>query len=48
MEEIVKFACKKNLLILADEVYQENIYTNDKFYSFKEILDSLPAPYNKT
>lgn len=39
IEEIIKFAYEKNLVILADEVYQENIYTaNKKFHSFKEVL----------
>jgi alanine transaminase len=35
------------VLLLADEVYQENIYdANRKFTSFREVVLSMPAPYN--
>ena len=41
IEEIIKFASERNLVILADEVYQENVYAkNKKFSSFKKILMS--------
>lgn len=35
MEEVIKFAHRKNLFILADEVYQENIVSKP-FHSFKK------------
>jgi len=36
MENVVKFCHRNNILILADEVYQENIYKdNAKFISFR-------------
>lgn len=39
---IIKFANKRNLLILADEVYQANIYSPMKqFHSFKKCLREL-------
>jgi len=39
IEQIIRFAYEKNLIILADEVYQENIYTSSKqFHSFKKVL----------
>ena len=39
MEGIVKFCHEKNLLLLADEVYQENIYAEGKvFHSFREVV----------
>jgi len=42
IRNIIKFANEKNLIILADEVYQENIYTADKqFHSFKKVLKSF-------
>ncbi|CAA6659281.1 unnamed protein product [Spirodela intermedia] len=40
--EIVDFCKKEGLVILADEVYQENIYVdNKKFHSFKKIARSM-------
>ncbi|RCV42884.1 hypothetical protein SETIT_9G251100v2 [Setaria italica] len=40
--EIVEFCRKEDLVLLADEVYQENIYTADKkFKSFKKIARSM-------
>lgn len=42
IEEIIKFAHEKNLVILADEVYQENIYSAEReFHSFKKVLRSM-------
>lgn len=38
IEEIIKFAYKEKLFLLADEVYQDNIYADgSKFYSFKKV-----------
>lgn len=51
MEEIVKMAYDERLVLLADEVYQTNVFTdindpNDKpFYSFKQVLRELGEPY---
>ncbi|VAH02059.1 alanine aminotransferase 2 isoform X1 [Triticum aestivum] len=40
--DIVKFCKNEGLVLLADEVYQENIYAdNKKFHSFKKIVRSL-------
>ncbi|ERM96039.1 hypothetical protein AMTR_s00129p00080070 [Amborella trichopoda] len=40
--EIVEFCHKEGLVLLADEVYQENIYVDDKkFDSFKKISRSM-------
>jgi len=45
--EIIKFAHDEKLLLLADEVYQDNIYDKDsKFHSFKKVAMELGAPYN--
>lgn len=47
IEEVIQFCQKHNLLILADEVYQENVYAADKkFLSFKKVLRDLGAAYN--
>lgn len=49
IEDIIKFCYEHNMVILADEVYQNNIYSSTKkFHSFKKVLNRLPAPYNKT
>ncbi len=39
IELILKFAAEENLIILADEVYQENIWREDRpFHSFKKVF----------
>eukprot|EP00271_Cylindrocystis_brebissonii_P005272 TRINITY_DN17230_c0_g1_i1.p1 TRINITY_DN17230_c0_g1~~TRINITY_DN17230_c0_g1_i1.p1 ORF type:complete len:580 (-),score=110.14 TRINITY_DN17230_c0_g1_i1:517-2256(-) len=41
-QEIVKFCAEKNLALLADEVYQENVYAEGKsFTSFKKVARDL-------
>lgn len=46
IEEIIKFAYDNKLVILADEVYQDNVYDkNSKFFSFKKVLIEMGAPY---
>ncbi|KAK9869462.1 hypothetical protein WA026_003217 [Henosepilachna vigintioctopunctata] len=48
MEEIVKFAHVNNLIILADEVYQQNIYDdNSEFISFKRVIMEMGLPYSE-
>ncbi|CAJ0593736.1 unnamed protein product [Cylicocyclus nassatus] len=48
MEEIVKFAHKHKLFLMADEVYQDNVYAdNSEFHSFKKVINEMGAPYNK-
>ncbi|XP_004241856.1 alanine aminotransferase 2 [Solanum lycopersicum] len=40
--EIVEFCRKEGLVLLADEVYQENVYVPDKkFHSFKKVSRSM-------
>ncbi|KAF5194819.1 Alanine aminotransferase [Thalictrum thalictroides] len=40
--EIVEFCKKENLVLLADEVYQENVYVPEKkFHSFKKVARSM-------
>ncbi|GJQ84175.1 hypothetical protein Trydic_g2851 [Trypoxylus dichotomus] len=46
IEEIIKFAHKHGLFLLADEVYQDNVYAEgSKFYSFKKVLTEMGKPY---
>lgn len=49
MEQVVKFCYHNDLLLLADEVYQENIYVDTKqFHSFRKVILGMEAPYNAT
>ncbi|VDM47407.1 unnamed protein product [Toxocara canis] len=48
IEEIIRFAVKHRLFLLADEVYQDNIYAKgSKFHSFKKVMMSMGEPYSK-
>jgi alanine transaminase len=40
VEEVIKFAAEKNLVVMADEVYQTNVFVG-KFHSFKRVLKQL-------
>jgi len=47
IESIIKFAKKERLFILADEVYQHNIYAEgSKFHSFKKVMNEMGPPYS--
>jgi alanine transaminase len=49
IRDIIKFCYDNKLVILADEVYQSNIYSKTKqFHSFKKVMNKMPHPYNKT
>lgn len=48
IEEIIKFAYKYKMLLMADEVYQDNVYDKDsKFFSFKKVLMEMGPPYSE-
>lgn len=48
LETLIRFCYDNHMVILADEVYQENIYKKGKkFISMKKILSEMPEPYNK-
>ncbi|GBN13855.1 Alanine aminotransferase 1, partial [Araneus ventricosus] len=48
IQEIIKFAFEEKLLIIADEVYQDNVYASDmQFHSFKKVLMEMGEPYKK-
>jgi len=46
IRDCVQLAKDHNLVILADEVYQENIYGDKPFVSFRSVLDSMGEGYN--
>jgi len=45
MEKILRFAHERNLMVMADEVYQENIWSDKKWHSFREVLLKMPEPF---
>ncbi|VDM25604.1 unnamed protein product [Toxocara canis] len=48
IEEIIRFAVKHKLFLMADEVYQDNIYAEgSKFHSFKKVMMGMGEPYSK-
>ncbi|XP_063995946.1 alanine aminotransferase 1 [Diachasmimorpha longicaudata] len=48
IENIIKFAHKNHLFILADEVYQDNVYDKDSaFHAFKKVMMEMGEPYSK-
>jgi len=47
IEAIIRFAHKHRLFILADEVYQDNVYApGSQFHSFKKVLSQMGEPYS--
>ncbi|XP_062605975.1 alanine aminotransferase 1-like, partial [Saccostrea cucullata] len=47
IEDVIKFAKQEKLMILADEVYQHNIWgTGCQFFSFKKVLSEMGPEYN--
>lgn len=46
IEEVLHFAYEENLLVMADEVYQDNVYLPDcQFHSFKKVLYEMGPEY---
>lgn len=45
MADLIKFAYDNELVLCADEVYQENLYNMEKpFYSARMVLNKMPEP----
>lgn len=48
IREVIQFAVKNKVVIMADEVYQVNIYKEGlKFTSFRKVMSTMEHPYNK-
>lgn len=46
IEDVIKFAYEEKLFLMADEVYQDNVYAEGSaFHSFKKVLFELGPPY---
>uniref|UniRef100_A0A4W4GNG6 alanine transaminase n=1 Tax=Electrophorus electricus TaxID=8005 RepID=A0A4W4GNG6_ELEEL len=49
IEDVIRFAAKERLFLMADEVYQDNVYAEGcKFYSFKKVLYEMGPEYFNT
>ncbi|XP_023672354.1 alanine aminotransferase 2 isoform X2 [Paramormyrops kingsleyae] len=48
IEDVLHFAFEEKLFVMADEVYQDNIYSSDcQFHSFKKVLYEMGPEYFK-
>ncbi|XP_037855882.1 alanine aminotransferase 1 isoform X3 [Chlorocebus sabaeus] len=46
IEAVIRFAFEERLFLLADEVYQDNVYAaGSQFHSFKKVLMEMGPPY---
>ncbi|XP_033841915.1 alanine aminotransferase 2-like [Periophthalmus magnuspinnatus] len=49
IEQVIRFAKEENLFLMADEVYQDNVYADGcKFHSFKKVLFEMGPEYSST
>ncbi|XP_048658325.1 alanine aminotransferase 1 isoform X4 [Marmota marmota marmota] len=47
IEAVIRFAFEEGLFLMADEVYQDNVYAEgSRFYSFKKVLTEMGPPYS--
>ena len=47
IREVIKFCAREKLVLFADEVYQETVFTNEvQFHSCKKVLRDLGPEYN--
>jgi len=44
MQDVLKFAHERSLMVFADEVYQDNIWSDKKWHSFREVLKKMDGP----
>ncbi|XP_027713568.1 alanine aminotransferase 1-like isoform X2 [Vombatus ursinus] len=46
IEAVIRFAYEEHLFLMADEVYQDNVYAEgSQFHSFKKVLMEMGSPY---
>ncbi|KAM8745905.1 alanine aminotransferase 2-like [Acanthopagrus schlegelii] len=49
MEEVIQFAAAEGLILLAEEVYQDSVYGQDKeFISYRKVLQEMEKKYSET
>ncbi|XP_038616539.1 alanine aminotransferase 1 isoform X1 [Tachyglossus aculeatus] len=48
IEDVIRFAMEEGLFLMADEVYQDNVYAEgSQFHSFKKVLMEMGPPYSQ-
>uniref|UniRef100_A0A673FNF0 alanine transaminase n=1 Tax=Sinocyclocheilus rhinocerous TaxID=307959 RepID=A0A673FNF0_9TELE len=48
IEDVIRFAAAEKLFLMADEVYQDNVYADGcKFHSFKKVLFEMGLEYSE-
>ncbi|KAM4606784.1 alanine aminotransferase 2-like [Polymixia lowei] len=49
IEDVIRFAKEEHLFLMADEVYQDNVYADGcEFHSFKKVLFEMGPEYSST
>ncbi|XP_053105581.1 alanine aminotransferase 1 isoform X2 [Hemicordylus capensis] len=49
IEDVIRFAWEEHLFLLADEVYQDNVYAEgSQFHSFKKVLFEMGPKYSES
>uniref|UniRef100_A0A8D3D714 alanine transaminase n=1 Tax=Scophthalmus maximus TaxID=52904 RepID=A0A8D3D714_SCOMX len=49
IEDVIRFAAQERLFLMADEVYQDNVYADGcQFHSFKKVLFEMGPEYSDT
>uniref|UniRef100_A0AAR2J3W4 alanine transaminase n=1 Tax=Pygocentrus nattereri TaxID=42514 RepID=A0AAR2J3W4_PYGNA len=49
IEDVIRFAAKEHLFLMADEVYQDNVYAEGcAFHSFKKVLFEMGPKFSST
>ncbi|CAF97974.1 unnamed protein product, partial [Tetraodon nigroviridis] len=48
IEDVIRFAKEERLFLMADEVYQDNVYKDNTFHSFKKVLFEMGPEYSST
>ncbi|XP_026230723.1 alanine aminotransferase 2-like [Anabas testudineus] len=48
IQEVIQFVSEQRLFLLADEVYQEYIYGEKEFFSYKRVLGEMGPPLSDT
>ncbi|XP_028329387.1 alanine aminotransferase 2-like [Gouania willdenowi] len=49
IEDVIRFAAKERLFLMADEVYQDNVYAEGcHFHSFKKVLFEMGPEFSET
>ena len=49
LENIIKVSYENEMVIMADEVYQQNVYAeNKKFISVRQVMHEMGEPYSSS